>query len=203
MAIRPSNVEPQTLAAGDTISFLKKLAEYPATDGWALEYEITNDDHRYAILSVAQGASHLVNVAAAVTAAYAPGDYELQGFAVNAGSGERVQIYQAPLPITVNTPVAGEVPLTHAARMVQLIEAVMLGKATHDILESEVEGTRIKRLSALELRKEHAYWTNVRENEVDGERARDGLPSRNVIKPRFNVTKSGPLFGFEAPIFPR
>lgn len=184
--------EPLQLAAGDTVSFLKNLPDYPASQGWSLEYELSGN-LSFQFASVASGDSHQVDVAAADTALYVPGNYELRGFAVNAGTGGRAQIYQAPCPVTPN--LGAVVQKTFAQKMVDVIESVLLGKAAHDILESDVEGTRIKRLSPAELRKEHAYWFTVRQNEIDGERATAGLPSRNKIKPRFQITSTGPLLG--------
>lgn len=184
-----SRFEPQTLAAGDSIRFEKQLPDFPSA-AWSLVYEVAGEI-TYEFTSAASGAGHLVTVDAATTAAWAAGTYELTGFAVNATTGERKQIYQAPFVVEPNVAAGDRPATTLAQRMLALIETVLEGKAAHDILESDVEGTRIKRMSPAELRTEHAYWKNIRDSEIDGERARAGLPSRNKIKPRFQITHSG------------
>lgn len=188
MAITPANFEPQQLAAGDSISFLKGLANYTVENGWALEYELSGPTGNYEFTSVASGNSHQLTVAAAVTATWLPGEYELIGAAVNADTGERVQIYQGRLLLRPNVVGGDAAPQTHAQKMITLIEGVMLGKAGHDILESDIEGTRIKRLSPQDLRAEYNYWKGVRAGEIDAERAAAGLPNRRKIIPRFEVT---------------
>ncbi len=187
MAIAPSQFEPQTLAAGDTISFLKSLSDYLPSAGWSLLYELAGDLN-YQFTSTASGESHQLTVAAAVTALWVPGEYELSGYAVNAGTGERVQIYQARLVVTPNVATGETAPRSHAAKMVELIEAVMLGKAAHDILESDIEASRIKRISPAELRTEYSFWKAQLSSEEDAARAAHGLPNRRKIKPRFQIT---------------
>lgn len=188
MAITPASFEPQTLAAGDTLSFLKALGAYLAGAGWALEYELSGPTGNYEFTSAASGNSHLCTVAAAVTATWLPGEYELIGAAVNAASGERVQIYQGRFVVTPNV-LAGEAAAqTHAQKMLTLIQTVQLGKAGHDILESDIEGSHIKRLSPEELRAEYNYWKTIRAEEVATERAAQGLPSKRKLVPRFQVT---------------
>lgn len=194
MAIAPKTFEPQTLAAGDTISFLKALADYRVDAGWALEYELSGPVN-YEFTSTANGNSHQLTVAAAVTAAWLPGEYELSGFAVNAGTDERVQIYKAQLVVTPNVAAGQVAAKSHAQKMIELIEPVMLGKAQHDILESDIEGARIKRLAPKDLREEYNYWVTIRKAELDAQRTAQGLGNKNKILPRFQITG-----GFNVPI---
>jgi hypothetical protein len=181
MAVTPSSFEPQKLTAGDTVSFVKALADFPAGDGWALTYEVSGPNGQYEFNSAASGNSHLCTVAAATTAGWLPGEYELSGFAVNATTAERVQIYQAQLHVLPNTAAGAAAQQTHAQKMITLIEGVMLGKAGHDILESDIEGTCIKRLSPAELWQEYNYWRGVRAQETRGGKA-------GKIVPRFQIT---------------
>jgi hypothetical protein len=69
------NTEPSRLTAGDTASWLKTLADYPATDGWALAYTLINATGKITIGSTAQGADHLVGASATQSAAWPAGDY--------------------------------------------------------------------------------------------------------------------------------
>jgi hypothetical protein len=190
MALNPATLEPRELVAGDSISFRRVLADYPAGDGWALEYELSGPVN-FEFTSAADGNAHLCTVAAATTAEWIPGEYLLCGFAVNASAAERVEIYRAQFVVTPNVAAGQAAAQTHAQKMILLIEAVQLGKAGHDILESDIEGSRIKRLTPRELREEYAYWKGVRENELAAEAVRNGRANRNKIKPVFRVKSYG------------
>ena len=72
-----SEIEPSTLRAGDTWTWRKSLADYPATEGWSLRYVLANADHRKEFDSAADGADHLVTVAATSTDDTIPGRYTL------------------------------------------------------------------------------------------------------------------------------
>ena len=181
MSIAVASIEPLQIAAGDTILFLKSLADYPAGDGWQLKYELTNADGQYEFTSTASGDSHSITVDASATAAWLPGDYTLNGYAVNSASGQRQQVYFNYLTIRPDYTSAPGDNRTHAQKMLALIEAVQLGKAAHDIVESEVETTRIRRLTPKELRDERDYWLAERSRETDLANTAAGRPSRRSV----------------------
>jgi hypothetical protein len=204
--LTPRNYEPTEITAGDTLTFQRSIGKYPASAGWQLTYELRGRAQAIEFTSVASGDSHVITVPAATTASWLPGAYELEGYAGNIATGERERIFINNLTINRNLEgAAGDISVTtHAQRMIALIEAVQEGKATHDLLESEVEGTRIKRLSPKELREEYNYWKQMRQNEV---RAADSLAGRSSGRNRFAVFTdpngaSIGQFGALPPIFP-
>jgi hypothetical protein len=77
------NTEPEAFTAGDTVQWLKSLSDYPADDGWVLNYVFINAANKYSISSTAQGASHKINITAATSAAYVAGLYSTQSFVTN------------------------------------------------------------------------------------------------------------------------
>src|SRR5258706_15699378 len=153
MAVPIKNYEPIQIAAGDTLSWQRSLGNYPASQGWQLTYELRGNGQAIEFLSTTSGDSHIINVAAVVTALWLAGEYVMEGFAGNVAANQRERIYLNNLIVTQNLETAAPdaVVTTHAQRMVALIEAVQEGKATHDILESDVEQTRIRRLSPKDL----------------------------------------------------
>lgn len=197
--LEPHRREPTRLAAGDTINFLRSFGKYPFTGGWVLKYEMRGQAQPIEFISQQwnAGNDHLLFVAAATTQTWLPGEYMLEGFAENAGTGERYQIYLAQLELSANLEgSAGDINVTtHAQRMVALIETVMEGKAGHDVLNSVVEGTRIDRIPPKELFALYVKYKVMRKSEVDAERARSGQPSRNKIRPLFSITSPGPVLG--------
>ena len=67
--------EPASVNAGDTVRWRRTLAQYPASSGWQLTYTLLNAAGRITIAATAQGADHLVEVAASATSLWAAGDY--------------------------------------------------------------------------------------------------------------------------------
>jgi hypothetical protein len=187
--------EPIDLVAGDTLSFSRKLGDYLAGDGWSLTYELRGGAQAIEFSSTANGADHVLLVAAAVTATWLPAEYILAGYAIK--GAERHQIYLGTLSVTENLQAAaGNVPeQTFAQKMVNALEAVMLGKAANDLTESTINETRFRYLTPEQLRIEHGYWLGVRRNEVAAQRARAGLPTGNKIRPRMCVKGQGSMVG--------
>lgn len=168
MSVPVKTTEPLIIAAGDTIAFTRSLQDYPASAGWQLKYELRGVAMPIEFTSTASGDSHSVSVTASETSTWLAGDYTLAGYAVNSNTNERQQFYLNNCTVTANLVAAAgeESPKTHAQKMLALIEAVQLGKATHDIIESEIEQTKIKRLSPKELREERSYWQAERNREI-------------------------------------
>lgn len=178
--------EPVQIVQGDTINFIRYFGNYPASQGWQLQYNLRGGAQPIQFSSVANGDSHVVNVATAITATWLPNQYEMQGFAVNATTQERERIYFNNLLISTDLSAAApDVDVkTHAQKMLMAIEAVQLGKFRHDILESEVEGTRLTRLSPIQLRQEYYWWLQRCREEVARDNAKAG---RSNGRNRFTV----------------
>lgn len=184
--------EPIEFAAGDTLSFTRRLPDYPASEGWSLLYELRGGAEVITFESTPDVDSHVILVPSATTAAWLPGDYLLVGFAQN--GAVRHQVYYASLAITPNTPDAGPEE-TFAQKMIAALEAVMLAKAQDDLAESAFRDSRFAYLTPEQLRTEHAYWVCVRRNEIAKERANHGRPTGNKIRPQINVKTTGPAVG--------
>lgn len=147
--------------------------------------------------STADGSDHVVTVAAAVTATWAPATYVLEGYAVNAGLSERKTIFYGTLPVTLNFQVAaGDAPVkTFAQQMVENLETLLLNTSQNNLLETRVGDTMFRYSDRKEMYEDYARWLSKRRNEIDVERAKNGLPSRNRISPTFRITPPGPLLG--------
>jgi len=179
------------IAAGDTLQFRRSLPGFRADEGWSLVYELRSGPMAgpaIEFVSTAQGADHVITVAAAVTGAWLAGEYVFAGYAVS--GEERHQIYLATLTVTPDevAAAADEPQKTFSQQMLEKIEAVLLGKASEDILESRVGDTLFKYLTPAQLREEHGYWTIARRVEIAKENARNGRPTGNKIRMVANVT---------------
>ena len=141
--------EPAQINAGDTAKWLKTLADYPASDGWALSYTLVNAAQRIAFASVAQGADHLVNVLAATTAGWAAGKYDFRGIVTKGADVCTISSGR----ITIN-PVFGATALdarSQARRQLEAIEATLEGRATSATAEYEIAGRKMKYIPIPEL----------------------------------------------------
>jgi hypothetical protein len=189
--------EPSEFAAGDTLSFSRRLADYPASQGWSLLYELRGGSQAIEFVSAADGDAHVMVVSKDTTAAWLPGDYVMAGFAVNAGQGLRQQIYYGDLLVGANLPVtAGNEPqLTLAQEMIAKYELVMKAKAGDDLARSAVGDTGFWFLTPAQLREEWGYWKTVRRQEVAAERAKAGKPTGNKVRSVLRVLNGGPAFG--------
>ncbi len=183
--------EPLSLVAGDTISFTRTLADYPATDGWSLKYEARSGGGQpIEFSSTPDVDSHVILVGSDITATWLPGDYVLSGFAEL--SGQRFEVYRGSMPVTVNPETeAGDTPVvTFAQQMVEALQKTIMARA-NGIQESTFGETRFKFWTPRELNEQLAYWELKRKNEVDIERAKAGFASRNRITPQFNISPWG------------
>ena len=200
------NREPLAIAAGDTLQFTRITPGYPASKGWSLVYDLfisepadTQVVPTIQFTSTADGDSHAVTVPAVTTATWPEGEYTLAGYAVNV-SGERHQIYAAPMTVGPNLevePTLLDKPrTTHAQRMVTALETALETKAAGgDLASSSIGGTAFAYMSWDELNRAHGYWVSVRRQEIAKERVKNGGASGNKIRPRFRVMSSGPVFG--------
>lgn len=80
MSNTPST-EPAVHTAGDTLRFTKSLPDYLPADGWVLTYALVKAAEQITITGGDNGdGAHLVEVAAADTAAWVAGTYRWQAF---------------------------------------------------------------------------------------------------------------------------
>ena len=59
--------EPETITAGDSLTWKRTLADYPAGT-WTLKYRLINADGKIDITATASGTDHLVSVEPATSA---------------------------------------------------------------------------------------------------------------------------------------
>jgi hypothetical protein len=140
--------EPASLIAGDTAKWLKTLADYPASEGWALTYTLVNAAQRITFSAGAQGDDHLVNVSAATTASWTAGDYSLRASVSKSG-----EVYTTGTGRITIAPAFGTAQdaRSQARRMLEAVNATLEGRATSATAEYEIAGRKIKYIPMPEL----------------------------------------------------
>lgn len=179
--------EPTELTAGDSAHWFRVLPDYPAGT-WTITYYLVGGPTQTSFTSSASGTDHEITLTAAVTGEWQPGAYRLVGLASDGTNRHR--IHDGPLTVLQDPAkmIAGQDLRTHAQRTLALIESVIEGRATDDILNSSIEGTTISRLAPTELLAlRDRYRAEVRTEKAQ-DAAKSGKASGRIILARFVQT---------------
>lgn len=137
-----ATTEPTRITAGDTITWVKSLTDYPANDGWALTYTLINATAKISISTAAAAADHRVSVAAADSAGYAPGIYQWQA-SVSRGA-ERFTVGTGSMTVAPNLAAATTLDTRSSARKaLDAVNALLENFGAKAYLQSfEINGRR-------------------------------------------------------------
>lgn len=156
---------PAILQSGDTWSWTDSLSDYPATT-YTLKYAL----YRYGqavitITATASGADYAIDVTAANTKGKAAGEWNWSAYVES--TGIRYTVDTGKVTIKADLAAAGSTAdlRSYAQKMLDAIEAVMLGRASHAELSLTINGKSIQYLKPSELE----GWRNVYRREVNKE----------------------------------
>lgn len=180
MAYTVPTIEPETLFAGDFVTWTKSLSDYPATT-WTLTYALVKDGKIVEITASASGDDHLIEEAATTTDDWAPGTYQWQSRVTNGANIHTIDT--GKLVIKPNFPAqdTGYDSRTHAEKMLDRIEAVMESRATKDVLSYSIGGRSLS----------HHTWDELKtlRDQYRAEVLREDIKSgrkSNRVKVQFN-----------------
>lgn len=182
MADTPTT-EPLVVNAGDTVRWTKTLADYPASDGWALTYTFINAAGKFTVAASASGADHAVNASAATTATWPAGDYDWRAQASKAGDVFTV----AEGRITVR-PSFGAATLdarSSARKALEAVEAYLANSNNLSAAEYQIAGRQLRRYSLPELWSHRDRLRQEVAREDAAASAAAGLSSRSRVYVRF------------------
>lgn len=140
-------------AAGDTLSYTRSLADYPAGDGWALTLRMVPRESGTAITVVgtASGDDHQIDAAAATTATWLPGVYSWTEFATLGAASYTVAQGSVTLLANPRTTTAPFDTRTDAQIALDNVRATLRGKASADVLRYTIAGRSLERYSIPDL----------------------------------------------------
>ena len=182
---------PQTLVIGDTWGWTISISDYPAPT-YTLKYAIRCLDLSVIdITATADGADHIIAVAAGTTAGYSAGDYTWTCY-VEKGTGGSLERYTIDSGLVTLKPamfatLSSTDVRPHAQKMLAAIEAVQYGRATHAELSLNINGKAIQYLKPDEL----IRWRSFFRDEVAREK-RDEQIAQGTETGRRIVTRFGP-----------
>jgi hypothetical protein len=180
--------EPEAIAAGDTLLFQRRLPDYKASQGWSLTYILSDLQSNQVLTfpSAAAGDDHLISINAFAAALQAD-DYILAGYAVN--GAERHEIYRAVLTLSSdfadNT--AQGPQQTEAQEMIAILRDSLKALYRQQFQETDVQRNKFVMQKQGEVLQQLQYWKEMRLNEIQLERARNGKASGAVSVPRFCI----------------
>lgn len=177
--------EPTSVVAGDTLTWKRTLADYPAGT-WTLKYRLINAAGKIDITATADGTDHLVSVAPATSAAYTAGDYTWTAWVEKTGS--RVTVGSGTIIVKPDIAALNALDArTDAARIVDQLMAAYQSYTTSNghVAEYEIAGRRMKYRSAAEILEQLNFWEARVIAEKKAERIAAGLGAGNRILVRF------------------
>lgn len=184
MADTPT-LEPASVNAGDTVRWVKTLSDYPASAGWVLIYVLLNAAGKITITTSAQGADHLVNVAAATSANWAAGDYAWRSQASK--DGEVYTVDEGRITVRPSFG-AAQLDTRSSARIAfEAVEAYLADANNLSAAEYQIAGRQLRRHSLSELWQHRDRLRVEVAREDAAARLAAGLPDTRRVFVRFGA----------------
>jgi len=166
-----ATTEPVSIRGGDTLTFSRSLADYPAPT-WTLAYSLVNASFRHTFTAAASGSDHLVTVAASTTATWDAGTYRLVG-RVSSGA-EVYTVTDIAVAVQASPATLGDTR-THARKCLDAIEAVLENRAAIDQESMAIQGRQLTRTPVAELLKLRSVYKGEVAREEASARLAAGL----------------------------
>lgn len=183
MAAPTPTTEPICLIAGDTAKWLKSLADYPASEGWALSYTFINAATKITINAAASGNDYLVTASASTTSNWSAGSYAWR--ASVSKSGEVYTVATGTIDVKAAFSGATLDNRTHARKALDNIEAYLVDPANLAAQSYEIAGRKLSRIPRGELLKERDRLRADVAREDAASRSARGLPDGRRAYVRF------------------
>lgn len=181
--------EPQTIAAGDNVTWIRQIDDYPATI-WTLHYVIRNSKNIYkfdASVAESQDVLFQVTLASTVTAGWLPGLYSIGAYVTNGAQQVQVHTFFPNFEVTANLAVNpnGTDPRTFAAKMLVEVETTIAKLTSKSVNTAQVNGQAYTLANISELWKMRERFASEVRREEARDRLNAGLGGSNKVGVRF------------------
>lgn len=191
MAAPIPTTEPESFTAGDSVTWLKSLSDFPPSEGWTVVYCFRgNKLSSYNATGATSGILHEVVIPS--DANLLPGVYDVNGFAVK--ENQRVKFFTGKIQVFPDPFLqkAGEDTRTQNKRTLDNINAVIEGRATQEVLSSMIGDTRMDKIPYKDLAELRDFYMVAVRNEEIKLLQKLGKPSGRTIFTHFGAkTGSG------------
>lgn len=175
--------EPKSFTAGDTVEWQKELDSYSPKDGWSLVYCFRNFEDRFEVTAEILEDHYVIRLSSEETNNYKPSTYWWQSRVIK----DEVQyvVENGELVIKPNLALLDTYDgRSHVKKVLDALEATILGKASRDQLSYSISGRSLSRLSPSELLKWRDIYKAEYARNLQEEQLSKGLSS-NLIKVKF------------------
>ncbi len=176
--------EPAEFTAGDTVKWTVSFGDFPADDGWTLEYTFRGPEV-HDVSATADGAAHAIVIATTVSSKFAPGHYWWDAYATK--GAERFRARSGELDVLRDLKAVDDVydDRTHVKTVLDALEAVFERKATQDQSSYSIEGRSLSRMAPDELIRWISLYRSLYRQEQNAARIKQGLSTKNIVRTRF------------------
>jgi hypothetical protein len=179
--------EPEEFFQGETVKWTKSLDDYPYSAGWTLKYYYSNASAAFNVTAVQSGTSedYLVTIESSDTASKSAGDYAWQAWVTKGTEKDMVSSGTSTLKTSLTDGSATDTR-SHAAKVLDAIEAVIESRASKDQEEVEIVGRKLKNTPLEDLLTLRSKYKAEVEAEETAEDVANGLGTGNRIGVRFS-----------------
>lgn len=150
---------------GDTLDFETTVTDYPATDGWTLNFRlvprVSGTPISFSASTASDGIGYRAQVAPAITAAWAAGEYSWSSYVSKTGARQTVEQGMVTLIADPAITTAPYDRRTHARKTLDAIQAVIEGRASKDQEEYTIGDRSLKRMPIADLLKFHSRYAGM------------------------------------------
>lgn len=178
--------EPANFTAGDTVKWTKSLADYLPADGWVLSYAIVQASVQKTITATDNGdGTHLATITATDSGGYATGIWSWQAYVTKAS--ERYTVANGTFEVLANfaDQGSGYDARSHVKKVLDALEATILGKASKDQISISVQGRSLSKMTPEQLIKWRDIYKAEYARETQAAAISNGSPSKSKIVVRF------------------
>ncbi len=179
MAATVPVTEPNTIQAGNSLRFDRTLNDYPASE-WTLTYVLRSRlpaVEKIEIVATPNGDAFEVNVPAATTLEWTPGDFTMVGYV--AKSPDRYEVYRAPMTITPDIATA-DLPLdtrSYYERLLAKVRETIESGVVREVIRYNFNGVSTEVWNMADALKALAYL----ESKVEQEKAKASGKQRKIL----------------------
>ena len=179
-----ARIEPDIFTKGDSVSWRKSLACYPASE-WTLTYYIRGINH-LDVTATADGDVHVISIDTASSNSLTPGDYWWQAKATKGAEVITVASGQFIVKPSLTDVSAGHDGRSHTKITLDNLYAVIEKRATLDQQSYAINGRSLSRMSIDELLTFKEKYERLYQRELRQLGIKKGLGTGRKIHTRFN-----------------
>lgn len=186
MAASVPTIEPKEFQAGNTLRFDRTLKDYPASL-WSLTYVLRSRlpaVERIEIAATANGDTFEINVPAATTAEWTPGDYTLIGYVTL--SPDRYEVFREQFTITEDI-ATSTLPLdtrSYYERLLAQVRDCITNGVVREVIRYSFNGTSTEVWNMQDALKAEAYLVSKVKQEKAGASGKQRKILTRFVRPR-------------------